>query len=66
MQLVVCSSCLDNDGKTSLSQAVLHVGGQLVNTWTENCTHLAMPTVKVTVKVRTVSSLKHMPIVVVY
>lgn len=55
MQLVVCSSCLDNDGKTSLSQAVLHVGGQLVNTWTENCTHLAMPTVKVTVK--TISAL---------
>lgn len=47
---VVCSSCLDNDGKASLSQALLPLGGKLVNSWTQDCTHLAMPTVKVTIK----------------
>ncbi|TKS82052.1 Nibrin Nijmegen breakage syndrome protein 1 -like protein [Collichthys lucidus] len=47
---VVCSSCLDNDGKTSLTQALLAVGGKLVNTWTQDCTHLVMPTAKVTIK----------------
>uniref|UniRef100_A0A4W6BIH3 Nibrin n=1 Tax=Lates calcarifer TaxID=8187 RepID=A0A4W6BIH3_LATCA len=52
---VVCSSCLDNDGKASLSQALLALGGKLVNTWTEDCTHLAMPSVKVTIK--TISAL---------
>ncbi|KAF3839760.1 hypothetical protein F7725_018477 [Dissostichus mawsoni] len=49
------SSCLDNDGKTSLSQALVAVGGKLVNTWTQDCTHLAMPTAKVTIK--TISAL---------
>ncbi|XP_040900965.1 nibrin [Toxotes jaculatrix] len=52
---VVCSSCLDNDGKASLSQALLALGGKLVNTWTQDCTHLAMPSVKVTIK--TISAL---------
>ncbi|XP_039974775.1 nibrin [Xiphias gladius] len=52
---VVCSSCLDNDGKASLSQALLALGGKLVNTWTKDCTHLAMPSVKVTIK--TISAL---------
>nr|XP_019949080.1 PREDICTED: nibrin isoform X1 [Paralichthys olivaceus] len=47
---VVCSSCLDSDGKTSLSQALLALGGKLVNTWTQDCTHLVMPTVRVTIK----------------
>ncbi|KAM7420793.1 hypothetical protein PAMA_015153 [Pampus argenteus] len=47
---VVCSSCVDNDGKVSLSQALLSLGGKLVNSWTEDCTHLAMPSVKVTIK----------------
>ncbi|XP_035528315.1 nibrin isoform X1 [Morone saxatilis] len=47
---VVCSSCLDNDGKTLLSQALLSVGGKLVNTWTKECTHLVMPSAKVTIK----------------
>ena len=50
---VVCSSCLDNDGKASLSQALQAVGGKLVNSWMQDCTHLAMPTAKVTIKVRT-------------
>lgn len=50
---VVCSSCLDNDGKASLSQALLALGGKLVNSWSQECTHLAMPSVKVTIKVRT-------------
>ncbi|XP_061572820.1 nibrin [Cololabis saira] len=52
---VVCSSCVDNAGKALLSQALLALGGKLVNTWTQDCTHLAMPTVKVTVK--TISAL---------
>ncbi|KAI3361039.1 hypothetical protein L3Q82_013236 [Scortum barcoo] len=52
---VVCSSCLDNDSKASLSQALLALGGKLVNTWTQDCTHLAMPTAKVTIK--TISAL---------
>ncbi|KAM6909660.1 nibrin [Xenentodon cancila] len=52
---VVCSSCVDSAGKSSLSQALLALGGRLVNTWTQDCTHLAMPTVKVTVK--TISAL---------
>ncbi|KAM9723169.1 nibrin [Menidia menidia] len=52
---VVCSSCLDNSGKAALSQNLAALGGKLVNTWTQDCTHLAMPTVKVTVK--TISAL---------
>ncbi|XP_037641123.1 nibrin isoform X1 [Sebastes umbrosus] len=52
---VVCSSCLDTDGKASLSQALLALGGKLVNSWTQDCTHLAMPTAKVTIK--TISAL---------
>ncbi|KAM4735204.1 LOW QUALITY PROTEIN: nibrin [Anableps anableps] len=52
---VVCSSCLDAAGKTSLSQALSTLGGKLVNNWTQDCTHLAMPTVKVTIK--TISAL---------
>lgn len=52
---VVCSSCLDAAGKTALSQALSALGGKLVNTWTQECTHLAMPTVKVTIK--TISAL---------
>ncbi|XP_028985651.1 nibrin [Betta splendens] len=52
---LVCSSCLDNDGKASLSQALVGLGGKLVNTWSQDCTHLIMPTVKVTVK--TISAL---------
>lgn len=47
---VVCSSCLNSDGKASLSQALLALGGKLVSTWTQDCTHLAMPSGKVTVK----------------
>nr|XP_046255698.1 nibrin isoform X2 [Scatophagus argus] len=47
---VVCSSCLDNDGKAALSQALLALGGKLVNTWSQECTHLAMTSAKVTVK----------------
>lgn len=48
---MVCSSCLDASGKTSLSQALSALGGKLVNSWTPDCTHLAMPNVKVTIKV---------------
>ncbi len=50
---VVCSSCLDNHGKASLSQALSALGGKLINTWSQDCTHLVMPTAKVTIKVRT-------------
>ncbi|XP_051920453.1 nibrin isoform X2 [Hippocampus zosterae] len=52
---VVCSSCLDNDGKAALSEALQLFGGKLVNTWTKDCTHLVMPSVKVTIK--TISAL---------
>ncbi|KAA0703227.1 Nibrin Nijmegen breakage syndrome protein 1 -like protein [Triplophysa tibetana] len=48
--IVVCSSCVDNEGKVSLSQHVRSIGGRLVNSWTPDCTHLVMPTVKVTIK----------------
>ncbi|XP_054548092.1 nibrin isoform X2 [Talpa occidentalis] len=48
--LVTCSSCLDVSGKTALSQAVLQLGGLNVNNWTEECTHLVMVSVKVTIK----------------
>ncbi|XP_057591428.1 nibrin isoform X2 [Hippopotamus amphibius kiboko] len=48
--LVACSSCLDVSGKTALSQAILQLGGLTVNNWTEECTHLVMVSVKVTIK----------------
>ncbi|KAL1259424.1 hypothetical protein QQF64_010001 [Cirrhinus molitorella] len=48
--VVVCSSCVDNEGKASLSQDLCSIGGRLVNSWTLDCTHLVMPTVKVTIK----------------
>lgn len=47
---VVCSSCLDNDGKASLSRALSALGGKLINIWSQDCTHLVMPTAKVTIK----------------
>lgn len=49
-EVVVCSSCLDSDGKAALTRALLFLGGRLVNTWTQDCTHLVMPSVKVTIK----------------
>nr|XP_009672998.1 PREDICTED: nibrin [Struthio camelus australis] len=48
--LVVCSSCLDMDGKTALNEAIQQLGGLVVNEWTKECTHLVMVSVKVTVK----------------
>ncbi|NWW07258.1 NBN protein, partial [Oreocharis arfaki] len=48
--LVVCSSCLDVTQKTALNQAIQQLGGLVVNEWTEECTHLVMISVKVTVK----------------
>ncbi|XP_037658704.1 nibrin isoform X1 [Choloepus didactylus] len=48
--LVACSSCLDVSGKTALNQAILQLGGLTVNNWTEECTHLVMISVKVTIK----------------
>ncbi|KAM5313486.1 nibrin isoform 2-T2 [Glossophaga mutica] len=48
--LVACSSCLDVSGKTALNQAILQLGGFTVNSWTEECTHLVMAAVKVTIK----------------
>ncbi|XP_043117536.1 nibrin [Puntigrus tetrazona] len=50
VSVVVCSSCVDNEKKASLSQDLRSVGGRLVNSWTLDCTHLVMPTVKVTIK----------------
>ncbi|XP_074997617.1 nibrin isoform X2 [Calonectris borealis] len=48
--LVVCSSCLDVAQKTALNQAIQQLGGRVVNEWTNECTHLVMVSVKVTVK----------------
>ncbi|NXA94908.1 NBN protein, partial [Melanocharis versteri] len=48
--LVVCSSCLDVAQKDALNQAIQQLGGLVVNEWTEECTHLVMVSVKVTVK----------------
>ncbi|XP_066571500.1 nibrin isoform X1 [Amia ocellicauda] len=48
--LLVCSSCVDGHGKVALVQALQPLGGRLVSSWTPACTHLAMPTVKVTIK----------------
>ncbi|XP_062986986.1 nibrin [Elgaria multicarinata webbii] len=48
--LVVCSSCLDVSQKRALNQNILQLGGHVVNEWKEECTHLVMVTVKVTVK----------------
>ncbi|KAM9094174.1 nibrin isoform X1 [Sarcophilus harrisii] len=48
--LVVCPSCLDVSGKTLLNQTVLQLGGLVVNNWREECTHLVMMSVKVTIK----------------
>ncbi|NXH95556.1 NBN protein, partial [Pachycephala philippinensis] len=48
--LVVCSSCLDVAQKTALNQAIQQLGGLVVNEWTQECTHLVMVSVKVTVK----------------
>ncbi|KAG6932631.1 nibrin [Chelydra serpentina] len=48
--LIVCSSCLAVSGKTALNQAILQLGGLVVNDWSEECTHLVMISVKVTVK----------------
>lgn len=49
---VVCSSCLDNNGKVLLSQSLAALGGELLNSWSLECTHLVMTSVKVTVKVK--------------
>ncbi|NXA45407.1 NBN protein, partial [Nothocercus julius] len=48
--LVVCSSCLDNAGKSALNEAIQQLGGLVANEWTTECTHLVMVSVKVTVK----------------
>nr|XP_025042687.1 nibrin isoform X1 [Pelodiscus sinensis] len=48
--LIVCSSCLEASGKTALNQAILQLGGIVVNDWSKECTHLVMISVKVTVK----------------
>ncbi|KAJ8411618.1 hypothetical protein AAFF_G00164260 [Aldrovandia affinis] len=48
--LVVCSSCVDSAGKADLLQAVQLLGGHMVNNWTQDCTHLVMSSVKVTIK----------------
>lgn len=49
---VASSSCLDTDGKALLSQSMAALGGELVNSWSLECTHLVMTSVKVTVKVK--------------
>ncbi|CAG11895.1 unnamed protein product, partial [Tetraodon nigroviridis] len=53
---VVCSSCLDPNGKAVLSQSLAALGGELVNSWSLECTHLVMTSVKVTVKLKRLSA----------
>ncbi|XP_038600601.1 nibrin [Tachyglossus aculeatus] len=48
--LIACSSCIDGPGKADLNKAILQLGGCIVNSWTEKCTHLVMMSVKVTIK----------------
>lgn len=48
--LITCSSCLDVPGKSALNHALIQLGGHVVNNWTEECTHLVMNSVKVTIK----------------
>ncbi|KAG8441853.1 hypothetical protein GDO86_010872 [Hymenochirus boettgeri] len=48
--LIICSSCLDSSEKNSLNQALLLLGGHVLNNWTETCTHLVMTSIKVTIK----------------
>ncbi|XP_058032934.1 nibrin isoform X1 [Ahaetulla prasina] len=48
--LIVCSSCLDVSQKNILNKNILQLGGHVVNEWNEDCTHLVMVLVKVTVK----------------
>ncbi|XP_031432294.1 nibrin [Clupea harengus] len=50
VSLKVCSSCLDNERKAELAQALSSLGGRLVSSWDQECTHLVMPSVKVTIK----------------
>lgn len=50
--LVVCSSCLNVSQKSMLNKNILELGGHVANEWKEECTHLVMVSVKVTVKVR--------------
>ncbi|KAL4593503.1 nibrin isoform X1, partial [Arapaima gigas] len=48
--LIVCSSCVGSEGKVSLTQDIQELGGRLVSSWSQDCTHLVMPAVKVTIK----------------
>ncbi|XP_053324246.1 nibrin [Spea bombifrons] len=48
--LVVSSSCLSVAEKTALNQDLLLLGGHMLGNWTENCTHLVMTSIKVTIK----------------
>ncbi|MGH0185442.1 UNVERIFIED_CONTAM: hypothetical protein FKN15_026090 [Acipenser sinensis] len=54
--LIVCSSCLDGQGRIALTQSVQQLGGCVVNNWTQDSTHLVMPSVKVTIKHKRLSS----------
>lgn len=48
----MCSSCLNVSQKSMLNKNILELGGHVANEWKEECTHLVMVSVKVTVKVR--------------
>ncbi|XP_060631557.2 nibrin [Anolis sagrei] len=48
--LVVCSSCLDVSQKSLINKNIHQLGGHVVNEWKEECTHLVMASVKITVK----------------
>lgn len=44
---------MDNNSKALLSETLLALGGKLINTWSQECTHLVMTSAKVTIKVGT-------------
>uniref|UniRef100_A0A4W3HX95 Nibrin n=1 Tax=Callorhinchus milii TaxID=7868 RepID=A0A4W3HX95_CALMI len=48
--LIVCSSCLVGPGKITLNQAIQQLGGHVTSNWTNDNTHLVMPSIKITVK----------------
>lgn len=59
--LIVSTSCIESQEKRSLKELIQKLGGHILSEWQENCTHLVMKEIKVTIKaVCAMISLKHM------
>lgn len=59
--LIVSTSCIESQEKRILKELILKLGGHILSEWQENCTHLVMKEIKVTIKaVCAMISLKHM------